>query len=166
MGGILNGEAYDFGFNEDSLMYYVRAQEDSIRTNLPAYTWTFSFPNPPKAFYFLMDASNIAKLFDFNAQTIYLNSSLSTTPTTLGLDNLLQLEAAGSPRGTWPTTEGTDGQRLREGQSSSDGFALNYLAKLYFLTSNLAFKALFDSLKAGKISSAKALASAKAIVES
>lgn len=75
-------------------------------------------------------------------------------------------QANKSPRSSFPTTLGTDGQRLKQNKSSSDGAAANYIAKLYFLTSNNLFKQLFDNLKAKKITAKQALIAANELRDS
>jgi len=167
-GSILNGDFYAVGKDHDQLLFNVRAAEAAQEAALPAYTWTWSFPMEPHTVYWKLNATNFATILNTQAQGIFLNTRLNTDPLTPAplLTDISALKEEGSPRNTFPTDEGTDGQRLRDGQTAAAGFALNYIGKLFFLTSNPAFKSLFDSLKAGKISSAKALASAKAIVQS
>ena len=164
-GSILNGDIYNFGYDELSLSANINVSEAAQRAALPAYTWTFSTVFGPQKIYFLMNKENISKLFNLNAAGIFAQCSINDTPTTTDLDEIVQFDAQGSPRATFPTDLGTDGQRLRQGQTASSGFALNYLAKLYFLTSNPQFKALFDALKQKKITDKQALAAAAILVK-
>jgi hypothetical protein len=66
-----------------------------------------------------------------------------------------------SPRNSFPNDLGTDGQRLSRNKLDSKAGVLAFIAKLFFLTSNQAFFALWSDLKHGKIPPQKALDTAK-----
>jgi hypothetical protein len=129
------------------------------------YTWTFEYPRQPFDFYFLLNYDKILQLL--SEQAGFFFTFYVTEP---GYNDApgyaANCKLGDSPRSDFPTTLGTDGQRLRGNKSASSGAALNYIGKLYFLTSNPDFKVLFDSLKAGKISVREALAAANLLAES
>jgi hypothetical protein len=68
-----------------------------------------------------------------------------------------------SPRNTFPSDLGTDGQRLSKNKPNTKAGILSFIARLFFLTSNQALFELFNELKRGKITPAKALDQAKVI---
>ena len=151
--------------NDDAALFVqVRArQQQLIQFNNPLRDWTFT-NNVPIDYYWKLNQANFLKMLQFSPDFFWDNF--------LGADgnytasNVPDIVTANvSPRATFPTTSGTDGQRLRRGQTAKDGFALNYLGKLYFLTNNTVFRDLFELLKDGKVSAKEALAKAEAIVE-
>ncbi len=132
--------------------------------NAGGYTWSFSYPHQRINFYFLLNKNKVLQLLRENATFFFTNyipePGINDAPAYE--DNC---KLGDSPRSDFPTTLGTDGQRMRGNKSASAGAALNYIGKLYFLTSDLRFKQLFDSLKAGKITAKEALAAANLLAE-
>lgn len=163
--GIVNGDFYVIAEDEDRLPTRVDQVEETQRLAVPAATWTFSFPNPPIEVYFTMNKTQLVNLLQSNMQGIFENMSFGSQPND-GVMTATRIKAAGnSPRSNFPDDLGTDGQRLRRGDSKTAGAALNYIGKLFFLTSNAAFFAIFQNLKAGKITVKQALTAAESIVQ-
>ena len=156
---------HNFGKTDDALMVNVTATEERIVASAdPLIVWSFTFPKAPIDYFFKLDKNNLDILLNDNADFFYNNFVPPDSSTTVLYQELVSVNV--SPRATFPTDLGTDGQRLRQNKTASQGAALNYIAKLYFLTSNRAFKDLFDSLKANKISEQQALAAANILVQS
>ena len=128
-------------------------------------TWVFSYPYDRIDFFFLLNYDKILELVRNNSSFFF--SAYITEP---GFNDAPGMAANcsinDSPRSTFPTDLGTDGQRLKQNDSTSSGNALNYIAKLYFLTSNPQFKELFDALKQQKITAKEALAAANILAKS
>ena len=168
--GPVNGDMFAWGGNHDQLMFHVQAANAALILAEPAFTWTFSYPTDPVEMYWEINILNFGRILNGgaaadNAQYFWNNTKFNLVPVEAVYEDQTKTKAQGSPRGTFPTTQGTDGQRLRHGTSRSEGAALNYLGKLFFLTSNNAFKSLWDALKAGKITTVEALAAARLLVD-
>jgi hypothetical protein len=168
--GPVNGDMFAFGANHDQLMYHVNAANEMLKILEPAFTWTFTYPTDPVETYWMLNALNFGRILNGgasadNAQFFWNNTRLNLTSSEQVYFDQTQTKEQGSPRSTFPTSLGTDGQRLKSGRPSNVGSALNYLGKLFFLTSNNAFKSLWDSLDQGKITATEALTLANAIVK-
>jgi len=168
--GPINGDMYAWGGNHDQLLFHVNAAEANLRSVQPATTWTFSFPLDPVEVYWELDILNFGRILNGgaaadNAEYFFLNTKLNTVPVEAVYESQTKTKAQGSPRSTFPSSLGTDGQRLKAGRTKTEGAALNYIGKLFFLTSRTAFKLLWDSLKAGKISATEALAEANRLAK-
>jgi hypothetical protein len=135
-----------------------------IAVNNPLNIWIFTYPNKPVNLYMKFNQKLLDQLLASNPDFWWNNLvSPDGDPANASLPN--QAQVNDSPRSTFPTDKGTDGQRLRSGQTKRVGDALNYIGKLFFLTSNQAFKDLWDQLKAGTITAKDALALANLLVE-
>jgi hypothetical protein len=156
------GEVFAFGGNDDQLMENVRKENDLLVAFFG--TVNFHYPRAPVFIYWELDSLNFGTLLNaaaqFNWSETRLPSIYAGNATFVGMT---KIEGEGSPRSTFPTSAGTDGQRLRRGRSKKAGFALNYIARLFFLTSNQAFLSLWNQLKDGRITPKIALARANAI---
>lgn len=135
-----------------------------IAGNNPARDWEFGPTLGPIDYFFKLDKELIFNLLSNNPAFWWDNFIPPDQETTVAFPDNVQTEK--SPRATFPTKLGTDGQRLRSGRTKDDGAALNYIGKLYFLTSKTAFKTLWNQLSAGKITAADALAQANALAQS
>jgi len=163
--GPVNGFLYVWGKDHDQLLSNADAAFAQLIIDEPAFTWTRSYPNQPQTVYWLLNATNFAKMINLDGQLFWDNTRFQDTGSAPAqLLEETRVLAEGSPRQHFPTDEGTDGQRLRAGKTKSEGAALNYIGKLFFLTSNPAFKTLWDSLKSGKIGTTEALALANGLV--
>jgi hypothetical protein len=154
-------DAWEIAVNDGELMTRVQVANDRIiANNNPAMIWEFTYPNKVQDIYFQLDQRNLCSLFQSSPGFFFTNlqPNGSDDPATANLPNLAVFNR--SPRSTFPSDLGTDGQRLRHGKAKTAGAALNYIGKLFFLTSNKAFLSLFNQLKAGKISAKDALAAA------
>lgn len=163
--GNLNGDLYAFGADDDDMAEQIRIQNAALRASQP--TQTFSIDNAlPVPCYFSLAKQEFSNLLNLDAEQFWFNTpfALSVAGTAPAL--LDQTSIDKSPRSTFPTREGTDGQRLRAGKTKTEGAALNYLGKLFFLTSRVEFKDLWTALHDGKISSDEALAAAAILVQS
>jgi hypothetical protein len=154
---------YDFGRTDSELMKRVLArQAQIIAFNNPLRDWTFT-NNPPIDWYFMMNRDQLDTLLQSSPDFFYANTvSADGNPANANIPSIAQVNK--SPRSTFPSAAGTDGQRLRDGTSKEAGAALNYIGKLYFLTSNPALKTLWEKLKKGKVTVKQALADANEIV--
>jgi hypothetical protein len=114
--------------------------------------------------YFELNARNFANLINPQALFVWGSTNLPTNfPQPPLFTDMTKVEEEGSPRATFPTSEGTDGQRLRAGKRAKAGSALNYIARLFFLTSNDEFLSIWRRLKAHRITPKKALQEANAL---
>jgi hypothetical protein len=156
------GELFAFGKDDDDLMANVNkenALQRSVFSNI-----IFHYPRAPVVIYWELNATNFARVLNQAPLQFWGNTNLPTNfPQSALFVDMTKLEEEGSPRATFPTSAGTDGQRLREGKTKKAGFALNYIARLYFLTSNPEFLSLWRRLKAHRLSPKKALQLANAI---
>ena len=163
--GNLNGHLYAFGADDSDLFEKVAAANAANTQSQPTETWTYENPIPQDIFW-LLDKQSLADFFNSDAQWFWFNSKFGLSEAGAApplFSDRTSIDK--SPRSTWPTSAGTDGQRLRKGTSKTTGAALNYLAELFFFTSDQQFKDLWDSLEAGKISSDEALAAAAILVK-
>jgi hypothetical protein len=161
----IDREFYAIERDDDTLTKQIAFVEKYTRDASGGYTWTFDYPRQRVDWFLLLNKDKILQLVRENAQFFYGNfipdPGFNDSPAYE--DNCAVDD---SPRSTFPTTLGTDGQRLKQNKSGTAGAALNYIGKLYFLTSNIEFKVLFDSLKAGHISTQEALAAANVLAHS
>jgi len=132
-----------------------------IAFNNPARVWTFNIVLGPMDVWILLSAGQIDKIVSLSPEAWWDNTIPPDQESTVILPGVTVTDK--SPRATWPTKLGTDGQRLRSGRTKDDGAALNYIGKLYFLTSKTAFKTIWNLLSSGKITAKEALARANAL---
>jgi hypothetical protein len=112
-----NGDLYTFGATLEELMENVRFYESIQQLNFPnPGHWTFTYPNAPAVIYFELNKTYFANVLNIDAQTIWgathLPSILGWFPRNLFAQT--RVESEGSPRNIFPTSSGTDGQRLRK----------------------------------------------------
>jgi hypothetical protein len=162
----LDFDYFAFGRTDSELMDNAQDIVTAQKAASPTYTWTVTF-DAVIDYYMKLSRDNLMTMVmtDTATSAYFYNNFIpwSGNPTP-AFEDLAQ--ANKSPRSSFPTTLGTDGQRLKQNKSSSDGAAANYIAKLYFLTSDIRFKQLFDSLKAKKITAKEALAAANILRDS
>jgi hypothetical protein len=151
-----------WGISEAELNSKYIARQAVIRSNIPADTYIFT-PRLIQNIYWCLDRRNFVNLLDLQPTQFWLYSvgSKSTDNAEPALEKQTRLDE--SPRPDFPTELGTDGQRLKHNKSENAGQALNYIGRLYFLSSNPAFKQIFDALKSGKLTEKQALAKANAL---
>jgi hypothetical protein len=114
--------------------------------------------------FFCIDKDTFWNMILFIGEGLFFGISAAGGFIGAGMELADQIPMEDSPRATFPTKLGTDGQRLRDGKGkTASGSVLNYLARLYFVTSKTAFKDLWTQLKANKITAKEALASAAAL---
>jgi hypothetical protein len=152
----------EFGADDNDLMRNcIETFNTFVAGQNPAVSWTMEFPNAVIDWYLKLDKANVRSLvrvspgFFFN---LTVPEPLNTAP---ALESLVAVNL--SPRNTFPTDEGTDGQRLRKNQPGTKSAILTFIARLFFLTSNQAIFALWNQLKLGKLTPKKALDAAKQI---
>jgi len=159
---IVNSLVYAFGRDPSECARNLNANVARlIALNNPARTWTLHDQEGPRDYYWKQDKELIYTLLFNNPSYFYANF---ISPDGESLPNFPDNVATTSPRATFPTKQGTDGQRLRSGRSKDAGAVLNYIGKLYFLTSKTVFRQIWKQLSDGKISAKEALAQANALV--
>jgi len=150
------------GRDKKELAQRIGARQLVWRQTHPAHVFTFT-QNEPLDMFIEMNKDTFWKFILFIGEGLVFGASAAGGFIGAAMDLAAQIPMDKSPRGTFPTKQGTDGQRLRSGKGkTTSGAVLNYLGKLYFLTSKTVFKNLFDQLKAGKITEKEALAQANA----
>jgi hypothetical protein len=150
-----------FAIDDGTLMIRVQfTNQRIIANNNPAMIWEFSYPNKPVDWYFMFSQKLVDQLVWSTPDFFWDNTKPNDggDPASANLPGQAVINK--SPRSTFPSDLGTDGQRLRGGKANTAGAALNYIGKLFFLTSNNSILSLFNQLKAGKISAKDALAAA------
>jgi hypothetical protein len=159
---VINAGVFAFG-NDDSecLRQLESNRERLIAVNNPARTWEFHDLQGPLDYYFKLDKKLIYNLL-FADPAFWWDNFISPDASTI--PNFPDNVETVSPRATFPTKLGTDGQRLRSGRSKDVGAALNYIGKLYFLTSKTVFKTIWTQLNSNKITAKEALAQANALI--
>ncbi len=156
------GELFAFGKDDQQLFEVVQQINATQRISFP--TIIFHYPRAPIFVYWELNAENFSRLLNQAPLQFWGNTNLPTNFPQQGLfTDMTKTEVEGSPRATFPTSEGTDGQRLRAAKRSQAGNALNYIARLFFLTSNEAFLSIWNQLKAHRITPKKALQEANAL---
>jgi len=140
------------------------AKARNIQFQNPARVWTYLNPLGPVDYFFKLNKELIFTVLASNPGFWWDNTIPPDSDSVVAFPDLTQTEK--SPRSTFPTKQGTDGQRLRSGRTKDVGAALNYIGKLYFLTSKTVFKTIWNLLSGGKISAKEALARANALVQS
>jgi len=116
--GPINGDLFAFGTDDDDLLSRVRFASDFQATQ-PGGPWTFTFPNAPQTIYFELNHENFTNIVNSVALQVWANTQLpGPFQQSPGLFvPQTKVEAEGSRRATFPTTAGTDGQRLRQGKT-------------------------------------------------
>jgi hypothetical protein len=172
--GPINGDMFAWGANQEQLNYHILKANEQLTIVQPGTTWTFTYPTDPVPVYWMLNAKNFAKILNGgaaadNAQFFWNNTRLNLTSSEEIYFDQTQTEEQGSPRNTFPTDLGTDGQRLKENEAQSRGSALNYLAHLFVANLGVEDDSLFldiiDNLSQRKITVKQALAAANSLVE-
>jgi hypothetical protein len=153
-------DLYEFGADDNDLMRNCIATFNNfVSGSNPSYSWAMELPNPPIDWYLKLDKANILTLVRFSPGFFFTSTVPEPLNTAPGLESLVAVNL--SPRNSFPDDLGTDGQRLSRNKLETKAGVLAFIAKLFFLTSNQAFFALWSDLKHGKITQAKALDKAK-----
>jgi hypothetical protein len=158
----VNGTGNQFGADDEDLVARLAVRLQQLQTDFPDYTWTFS-PNPSIAMYLKLDKTNVLDLLNnphLSPEQFYLDFSPG--------GNMEALAQWGeSPRNTFPTDLGTDGQRDAgpfKVSSVKHSQAARYLSILFAQTSNRAFKDILADLNADRLTVRGALDKAKRLV--
>jgi hypothetical protein len=130
--------------------------------NNPARIWDIRNPIGPIDYYFKLNKDLIYNFLFADPAFWWDNTIPPDQETVVAFQDNVATDK--SPRATFPTKQGTDGQRLRSGRTKDEGAALNYIGKLYFLTSKTVFKTIWNLLSSGKISTKEALDRANALL--
>jgi hypothetical protein len=138
------------------------AKARNIQFQNPARIWTYLNPQGPLDYFFKLNKELVFTILSSNPGFWWDNTIPPDSDSVVGFQDNVTVEK--SPRSSFPTKQGTDGQRLRSGRSKDEGAALNYIGKLYFLTSKTVFKTIWNKLSAGKLSTKEALAQANALL--
>lgn len=155
-------DLYEFGADDDDLMQNcIKTFNTFVSGSNPAVSYTMEFPNAVKDWYLKLNKANVEALVRFSPGFFFTSTVPEPSNVAPGLQKLVAVNL--SPRNTFPDDLGTDGQRLARNKPGTKSGVLAFIARLFFLTSNQAYFTLFNDLKRGKITPAKALAAAKQI---
>lgn len=69
--GNINTELYVFARDDSDLLARVAEIEAQNRAALPAWTFDFTYPNPPLDYYWMLDKSNFINLLNLDALDFY-----------------------------------------------------------------------------------------------
>jgi len=156
-------DIYAFGADDNDLMRTAIVNFNFFVSGAnPSYSYAMSFPNAVVDWNLKLDKTNVLALVSISPGTFWnwtVTEPLNTNPP---LKDLVAVNL--SPRNSFPTDLGTDGQRLAANKNpKSSAGVLQFIARLYFLTSNPDLLAIFQKLKTGKLTPKKALDAAKLI---
>ena len=156
-------DLYEFGADDNDLMRNcIETFNTFVSGANPSYSYAMSFPNAVIGWNLKLDKSNIRTLARFSPGFFFNSTVVEPLNTAPGLESLVAVNL--SPRNSFPTDLGTDGQRLAANKSpKSAAGVLVFVARLYFLTSNPALFDIWNRLKKGKLTPKKALDAAKLI---
>jgi hypothetical protein len=138
------------------------AKARNVQFQNPARIWNYLNPTGTLDYFFKLDKELVYTVINSNPAFFWDNFIPPDQETSVAFPD--NVAVGKSPRSTFPTKQGTDGQRLRSGRSKDAGAALNYIGKLYFLTSKTVFKTIWNQLSSGKITAKEALAQANALL--
>ena len=112
-------DLYAFGADEDELMAIVRQYQTFEINNWAPHEVTFAFPNVVQELYILLDKLTVSFMANRDAAGFWQDSALGRADGSYPSGVLFplheyQTQINESPRDTWPTPLGTDGQRLKK----------------------------------------------------
>jgi hypothetical protein len=155
-------DLYEFGSDDSDLMRNcISTFNFFVSGSNPAVSYSMTFPNAVINWNLKLDKSNILDLARISPGFFFTSTVPEVGNTAPALENLVAVNL--SPRNTFPTDLGTDGQRLARNKLETKGGILQFIARLFFLTSNPALFQIWNQLKTSKLTPKKALDEAKQI---
>lgn len=129
----------------------------------PTRTFTLFYDDPSVEIYFKLNHENFLDIINDSPAYWYNNCVVTPTNDSPAFGDQVQVNE--SPRATFPSDLGTDGQRLKQGEADSPGQALNFIGNLFFRTDDDLFLDIRDNLAKGKLTVKQALAAANLLAE-